>query len=401
MAGKSTTPQNRIKNKIEKDRKKIFLLTCLYSMKAFAASKKLTLWITLALPILAILCVFTKLFASSATEPVDITLARLFFSQTGDHWPHKTDFIWHFFYFAAPWLTGLLALGALFALLRSLKQANTELRRKSVFVLLVIALGPGLIVNTILKPYWGRPRPRQIQELGGQESFKWIHQPNWGAPGKSLPCGHCSVGHSYASLAYLSPSPVLFWSIQVGSFLLGSLMGLGRMADGAHFASDVLISYLSVQIVIWFLFYYVFGGTWTKIHDSAHSPWRKWTQKHPRLLYTLVGLGSFLLVGVLSIASPFYQEIQFEKEKILDLDLSQSHWPKSWKLVETTEGPALRITGEVRGFGIPKSHVEIPIESSLDHYKIQLKKTGFFSDLESELLIQVNRQKIQNIYTDQ
>jgi lipid A 4'-phosphatase len=39
------------------------------------------------------------------------------------------------------------------------------------FVLLLYVLGPGLLVNGLLKAHWGRARPFQIAEFGGQASF--------------------------------------------------------------------------------------------------------------------------------------------------------------------------------------------------------------------------------------
>src|SRR5690606_18360570 len=43
--------------------------------------------------------------------------------------------------------------------------------RDSLFGLLALALGPGLLVNGILKEVWGRARPREILEFGGDATF--------------------------------------------------------------------------------------------------------------------------------------------------------------------------------------------------------------------------------------
>ncbi|MCB1149464.1 MAG: hypothetical protein KDK48_04800, partial [Chlamydiia bacterium] len=45
---------------------------------------------------------------------------------------------------------------------------------------LTLALGPGLLVNVVLKPNWGRPRPRHVIELGGEAKFRPFYSPNWG-----------------------------------------------------------------------------------------------------------------------------------------------------------------------------------------------------------------------------
>jgi hypothetical protein len=43
--------------------------------------------------------------------------------------------------------------------------------RGIIFVLVSLAVGPGLLANTVLKDNWGRARPSQIIEFGGTERF--------------------------------------------------------------------------------------------------------------------------------------------------------------------------------------------------------------------------------------
>ena len=42
--------------------------------------------------------------------------------------------------------------------------------RAAVFLVLSLLLGPGLLVNVILKDNWGRPRPGSVVEFGGTQS---------------------------------------------------------------------------------------------------------------------------------------------------------------------------------------------------------------------------------------
>src|SRR5215472_17500693 len=44
--------------------------------------------------------------------------------------------------------------------------------RKMIFLILTIAIGPGLIVNLGLKDHWGRPRPYQTEDFNGQSPFQ-------------------------------------------------------------------------------------------------------------------------------------------------------------------------------------------------------------------------------------
>lgn len=43
--------------------------------------------------------------------------------------------------------------------------------RRAAFVVLALALGPGLVVNAVLKEHVGRARPAQLETFGGEASF--------------------------------------------------------------------------------------------------------------------------------------------------------------------------------------------------------------------------------------
>ena len=63
----------------------------------------------------------------------------------------------------------LLAAGALVTFTLSYWYPSRLLawRRPALFLVLVAALGPGLLINVVFKDHYGRPRPREVQELGG------------------------------------------------------------------------------------------------------------------------------------------------------------------------------------------------------------------------------------------
>lgn len=125
-------------------------------------------------------------------------------------------------------------------------------------LVLSMVLGAGLIVHVALKDHWGRPRPRKTIELGGTQPFRPYYEPNFQEkiPSKSFPCGHCSTGFYFFSLAILGlqrKSKGLFY---LGMFLalsLGTILGVTRIAQGAHFFSDVLVSALIMWLVPLFL----------------------------------------------------------------------------------------------------------------------------------------------------
>lgn len=118
--------------------------------------------------------------------------------------------------------------------------------------LATLALGPGLLVNLILKDQWGRPRPSQITEFDGllqfQPAFTVSHE-CW--RNCSFVAGHPSLIFAFYAVALALPGR----AARVGGVLVvtvaGALVGLGRMTQGAHFLSDVIFSGLFVFAVAW------------------------------------------------------------------------------------------------------------------------------------------------------
>lgn len=114
--------------------------------------------------------------------------------------------------------------------------------------LLTMIIGAGLIVDKSFKDHWGRPRPKQIKEFGGTQSFRPFYKPNFfhqSEPSKSFPSGHCSMGFLFFTVAFLGlrlRKRWLFWVGILSTTILGLLLGYGRMAQGGHFFSDVIFS---------------------------------------------------------------------------------------------------------------------------------------------------------------
>lgn len=114
--------------------------------------------------------------------------------------------------------------------------------RVAAFVLLALALAPGLAVDMGLKDHWGRARPRDIVEFGGARQYTPPFQIARQCDDNcSFVSGHAALGFSLATLAFLAPPrrrrPALCVAITFG---LG--VGLMRMLQGAHFLSDVIFA---------------------------------------------------------------------------------------------------------------------------------------------------------------
>jgi membrane-associated phospholipid phosphatase len=116
-------------------------------------------------------------------------------------------------------------------------------RKQMLVVGLTCLLGAGLLVNGILKPGWGRPRPRQVVEFGGSLEFRHPFQPGVPGEGESFPSGHASMGFLLITLACFRSCirGQAIFGAAIG-VQYGSLIGLGRIVQGGHFFTDVLYS---------------------------------------------------------------------------------------------------------------------------------------------------------------
>lgn len=202
--------------------------------------------------LLMLICVTTPIFWLTN---LDREMASLFY-QSGDQtqlWPWKDWWLWHFLYQYANSFINIVVIGVLITIfLGYFLPKFQQVRRPAAYLLLVIALGPGLLVNLVFKDHWGRPRPAHITEFGGQHAY--IPPLKMGHTGeKSFTCGHCSVGFAFFALYFLSRKRKSFYLAL--TLIFGLIMGLARMAAGGHFLSDILWSGYLVFFVSWLIYY--------------------------------------------------------------------------------------------------------------------------------------------------
>jgi lipid A 4'-phosphatase len=113
-----------------------------------------------------------------------------------------------------------------------------------------LVLGPGLLVNSLLKEHSGRARPVQTTLFGGTQAFT----PAWTPADQcSTNCafvsGHAAVAAWPVAGAFLARRRGTRRAWLAGGLLAGLAVGLGRMATGSHFLSDVVIAVLLVYLV--------------------------------------------------------------------------------------------------------------------------------------------------------
>jgi len=182
-----------------------------------------------------------------------------------------------------PWIVRAMIVLAVIAAawLVLLRRPLWRLDRKTLmFLVAAIALGPGLIVNTVLKDHWGRARPSQIAEFGGARQFT-------AAPLPAAQCerncafvsGHAALGFSLISFALVLPFGGRRKTAIATALGFGALVGLARIAGGRHFLSDVLYAGLITVATSWLLY------QWIVVRDAFASP-------TARRVYRAFGYGS-------------------------------------------------------------------------------------------------------------
>jgi lipid A 4'-phosphatase len=115
------------------------------------------------------------------------------------------------------------------------------------FCALAYALIPGVLVNGVIKPIWGRARPRNILEFGGTESFSSPFElSDQCAQACSFVSGEASALFTCATLALLFIVPALpagsRWLATTAIFSLAFIGSGLRIVVGAHFLSDVVFA---------------------------------------------------------------------------------------------------------------------------------------------------------------
>ena len=186
---------------------------------------------------------------------LDIQAANLFYHPEfpKDPWPERHGWLWQaLFDFAFPFTVTAGASALVIFILSHIYHPSLKFRRQALYIVLVILIGPGLLVNLVVKDHWGRPRPMHIHEFAGEHQY--IPPLKWGnTPDKSFVCGHCSVGYSFFALYFLAKQYRLAYLLLTLS--AAGIMGFTRMLAGGHFLSDILWSGYLVFLVAYLLYY--------------------------------------------------------------------------------------------------------------------------------------------------
>jgi lipid A 4'-phosphatase len=141
--------------------------------------------------------------------------------------------------------------------------------RAAIFLIATLALGPGILTNLLLKEHWGRPRPIDLQEFGGDYRFKPWWDPRGDCPNNcSFIAGEPSGAFWTLAPAALAPPPLE--PLAYGTALaFGVGVGALRIAAGAHFFSDVVFAGALTYLLIWTIHGLIYRWPSTRIDEKA------------------------------------------------------------------------------------------------------------------------------------
>jgi membrane-associated PAP2 superfamily phosphatase len=203
---------------------------------------------------------------------LDLKLAALFF------YPDIKRFTSFFYPWLGPlreaamWIVAAFVVPALAALAVKVIRPRRPLLvsgRAIVFLLSTLVLAPGLVVNVGLKDHWGRSRPIDAPQLGGEERFTAWWDPRGACP------KNCSFVSGDGAGAFWTLAPAALappaWRplAYAGAVAFGAGVGVLRMAFGGHFFSDIVFAGVITFLIIWTVHGLIYRWPRTRLTDAA------------------------------------------------------------------------------------------------------------------------------------
>ncbi|NCA70372.1 MAG: phosphatase PAP2 family protein, partial [Sphingobacteriia bacterium] len=205
---------------------------------------------------------------------------------------------------------------------------------------------------------------------------------------------HSSVGYMLGVffMIWLRRRPLLAWTALAGALVLGTLLGIGRMAAGDHFLSDVIWSAVIVHAIALGLYYFVLRIPQREALAASQPASPPAPLAYPRLTAAgYGGLAALLVAGVL-LATPL-KTVQF----LLVRPHEQDAPPRTLRLVADEANVILFWTSgadrraqvrlEARGFGLPWSRVESELTQDREHLTYRLTHRGIFTEKDTKLVV--------------
>ncbi len=327
---------------------------------------------------------------------LDIEAEKLFFS-TEKGWMLEYLPFWDFIYRFGIFPGYLFAIAGLVMISVSYWSVKyIKFRKAALILVFVMILGPGLIVNLLLKDHWGRPRPRDIKEFGGKETHVNVCIKGNSIEGKSFPCGHASMGF-YMAIPYLflrNRRKLLAYSFLAFGVVYGFVIGIARMMAGGHFLSDVFWAGGIVWIV-GLIGYYLF-----KYEKPVEVPLAtdEAAKKKARRVTIIVGIFLPVITVGLILATPYiskktltinHSELKKANSKTIRAQLNSA-------TVEISNDTCFRANYVVNAFGFPNSKIRGTFTLG-DTSTYVIENMGWFTEVKNNITMKLPMLE-QNLY---
>lgn len=322
--------------------------------------------------------------------PLDINVQSAFYDAAVEGgWKFKKSEPWNTLYNFGTVPALILSVGSIVVLLLGFwKPKFARWRMIAVYFTLCMMVGPGLLVNVIFKDQWGRPRPREVTQFGGDHAYEKVLEYDAASPGKSFPCGHCTMGFYFFAVALtLRQRRRLALAAAGGATVFGGLIGVARVVQGGHFLSDVIWGAGFCLLTSIGLFYAL------GLHRRLFYEPKDAAKRAPT--WALVGgvaAGVLVVLGI-SVGTPYHQTHR-EEEPI-------EEQAERFELSLTLEGNEHRITAvdqprvfvhqEGEGFGLPGSAIKYTWKTKPfaendgeQYFQLKQRRSGYFTEINQE-----------------
>jgi membrane-associated PAP2 superfamily phosphatase len=141
--------------------------------------------------------------------------------------------------------------------------------RAAIFLMLTLALAPGIVANMIFKEHWERPRPIDVTDFAGADRFMPWWDPRGACPSNcSFVAGEPSG--AFWTLAPAALAPPQWRPLAYGAALaFGAIVGVLRMTGGGHFFTDIVFAGVFTFLVVWTLHGLIYRWQPTRTTDEA------------------------------------------------------------------------------------------------------------------------------------
>jgi len=209
----------------------------------------------LNVPLLIWISFFLSIFIFKFFPSIDIFISSLFFKDGIFFLQHT--FMEQFFYQSIKYILAVISLGSLGIFGYNIlwkKNLFSLTKRKMLYIILVLTLVPGAVVQFGFKEQFERPRPRNVIEFHGKKPFAPAYTFT-NENGKSFVSGHTAAATSLLGIVLLIKKWQKIWLVLTYLYIFGIMVA--RIAAGGHFFSDVITSFFLVYIANQILYKYL------------------------------------------------------------------------------------------------------------------------------------------------